>query len=313
MSSARRVEREILEWIKFLLEIIFGCLMSVVYITKEILALVIPTKSKSLVGQHVLVTGAGRGLGREICLRLVKEGTKLTCVDVCLKGAEETAAMCNAIRPGCATARYCDITDRAQIKELVAAVPAVDVLINNAGIVSSADILSVTDEHIERMMQVNVMAHFWTIRAFLPGMISRQRGHIVGVASAASFTAAANIAPYTATKYAVTGMMASLREEFRHFHPEIKITTIHPFFISPPPSSLDHWDKTSRLPEVSASHVADRTVRGIKKEKVTVTIPHHLYFLLMLLQVIPTAAGDMWRDMFYAKINPIDKAKVKSS
>lgn len=107
------------------------------------------------------VTGAARGLGREICLRLVKEGTKLTCVDISTKGVLETAEMCNALRAGCATGKLCDITDRKQISKLVSEVPPVDILINNAGIVDSSSILEGTDAGIERMVQVNVMAQFW--------------------------------------------------------------------------------------------------------------------------------------------------------
>ncbi|XP_066906727.1 epidermal retinol dehydrogenase 2 [Halyomorpha halys] len=313
MSSSKRVETDILEWVKLIFEFIYGCLLSLFYIIMEVVELIVPTKSKSLTGQHVLVTGAGRGLGREICLRLVQEGVKLTCVDVSLATAEETAALCNATRPGCAAAAYCDIADKHQVSKLAEQLPPVDILINNAGIVSSASVLEVTEEHIERLMQVNILAQFWTIRAFLPGMIARGRGHVVGMASAASFTAAANIALYAASKYAVAGMMSSLREEFRHFHPEIKTTTVHPFFITPPPSSVEHWDKTSRIPDVSAVTVAEKTVEGIKKDKVTVTVPSYLYFLLLVLQFLPSSAGEYWRDMFYAKINPLEKRKTKAT
>ncbi|XP_014257096.1 epidermal retinol dehydrogenase 2-like [Cimex lectularius] len=309
--SKKRFERDVLEWTKFVFEMLWGVIVTAGLIIKEIFELVVSSKSKSLVGQHVLVTGAARGLGREICLRLIREGCSMTCVDVMLEGAKETAAICNAVRSGCAKAKLCDITDRESIKRLLKDIPPVDVLINNAGIVSSADILEVTDEHIEKMMAVNVMSHFWTIRAFLPGMIERGRGHIVAIASAAAFTSAANIAPYTATKYAVTGMMASLREEFRRAHPQIKTTTIHPFFITPPPSSVEHWNKESRIPDVTAGQTADMTVMGIKKEKITVTVPAHLYFLLLLLQMLPSAAGELWRDMFYANINSLDK-KIKA-
>ncbi|KAK9508516.1 hypothetical protein O3M35_006056 [Rhynocoris fuscipes] len=107
-------------------------------------------------------------------------------------------------------------------------------------------------------------------------------------------------------------MMASLREEFRWYHPEIKTTSVHPFFIAPPASSVEHWDKQSRLPDVTAPYVAEMTVKGIKEERQTVTVPSHLYFLLWLIKILPSPAGEMWRDMFYAKINSLDN-KVKSS
>lgn len=107
------------------------------------------------------ITGAARGLGREICIQLAKEGCTITCIDIILAGAKETAKLCNEIKSNCAEAHLCDITDRRKVAELVKLVKPVDVLINNAGIVSSADIMEVSDENIERMMNVNVMAQFW--------------------------------------------------------------------------------------------------------------------------------------------------------
>uniref|UniRef100_T1HW39 Uncharacterized protein n=1 Tax=Rhodnius prolixus TaxID=13249 RepID=T1HW39_RHOPR len=111
---------------------------------------------------RITITGAARGLGREICIRLAKEGCTITCIDIILAGAKETAKLCNEIKSNCAEAHLCDITDRRKVAELVKLVKPVDVLINNAGIVSSADIMEVSDENIERMMNVNVMAQFWT-------------------------------------------------------------------------------------------------------------------------------------------------------
>ncbi|KAL1115999.1 hypothetical protein AAG570_005494 [Ranatra chinensis] len=218
-----------------------------------------------------------------MCVRLAREGcSRVTCLDVDLEGARETARLVEAAG-GRAGHAKCDVTRRDQLASLLSSLPPVDVLINNAGIVSGAPILQVTDEQIDNMIGVNLMAHFHTIRAVLPSMLKRGGGHIVGISSAAAFTAAANIAPYAATKYAVTGMMYSLREEMRKFHPEIKVTSVHPFFISPPPHCLEHWQKKSRIPDVSATEVADKTVEGIKRNKATVVVPSYLYHLLVLL------------------------------
>ncbi|BES99388.1 Dehydrogenase [Nesidiocoris tenuis] len=312
MTSPKRLERELIDWIKFLAELIYGLVLTVFYIIKEIIDLTVPPRQKSLQGEHVLVTGAARGLGREICLRLVREGCKISAVDILEDQVRETVALCNAMRPNCATAYLYNITDKKQIEAMVSELEPVDILINNAGIVSGSSILEVTDQQIQTMFDVNVMSHFWTIRAFLPGMIERGKGHIAATASAAAFTQAENIAPYTATKYAVTGMMLCLREEFRRAHPEIKITTLHPFFITPAASSPEHWTVNSRLPDVTAAQSADFMVDGIKKEKVTVTVPRHLYFLLQALSWLPTPAGEIWRDIFYARIDSLEKKNGKT-
>lgn len=86
---------------------------------------------------------------------------------------------------GEAWAYHCNVMDNEAVREVAAKVQSevgkVDILINNAGIVSGKFITELSDEHITRTMGVNVLSHFWTIKAFLPAMISSNRGHIVTV------------------------------------------------------------------------------------------------------------------------------------
>jgi len=91
----------------------------------------------------------------------------------------------------------------------------VTVLINNAGIVTGRPLLESPDHLIELTMKVNAMAHFWTIKAFLPAMIARQHGHIVSIASSAGHAGVPGLGDYCASKYAAVGFNESLRLQLR--------------------------------------------------------------------------------------------------
>lgn len=114
------------------------------------------------------MTGAGRGLGREMSYQLAKEGAKVVCVDINAEGVKETADVINGGRTGAdagADFYTTNVAEPSQVNELAKAVEEkwgkVDVLINNAGIVASAPLMDTTDEQIKRMIDVNLVSHFW--------------------------------------------------------------------------------------------------------------------------------------------------------
>ncbi|XP_052832104.1 retinol dehydrogenase 10-B [Octopus bimaculoides] len=89
----------------------------------------------------------------------------------------------------------------------------VDILVNNAGIVTGKNLLDCTDQDIIKTMQVNVLAHFWTIKAFLPKMIERNSGHIVTISSTAGVIGVNKLTGYCASKFACVGLDEALRSE----------------------------------------------------------------------------------------------------
>lgn len=119
------------------------------------------------------MTGAGRGLGREMSFQLAKEGAKVVCVDINAEGVKETSDMINDGRTGediVSNYYTTNVADTDAVNELAAAVEKkwgkVDVLINNAGIVASAPLMDVTDDQIRRMLDVNLVSHFWVSAFF---------------------------------------------------------------------------------------------------------------------------------------------------
>lgn len=94
--------------------------------------------------------------------------------------------------------------------------------------------LQQSPDELEKMFDINVLAHYWILREILPRMIERNDGHIVTVCSAAGLIPTRNLAAYSGTKHAVHGFIESLKEEIRHDprKPNIRFTTVYPYACS---------------------------------------------------------------------------------
>ena len=105
---------------------------------------------------------------------------------------------------------------------------------NNAGVVSAKPIVELSDQMVERTLAVNTMAHFFTVKEFLPEMIANKRGHIVTVASMAAFGGIPQLADYAASKSGAFMADESLRHEMNKAgHSNyIKTTCCCPYFIN---------------------------------------------------------------------------------
>ena len=166
------------------------------------------TADAALAGRTALVTGASRGLGRAIALRLAAAGAAVA-VNY-RERAEAAGAVVREIEAqgGRSLAVRADIADAAGVREMVArvtsALGAVDVLVNNAGVSHRGDLGDADDEQIEEMRRINVDGVVAVTRAVVDGMKARRFGRIVNVASIAALgTAMAGTTFYAATKAAV--------------------------------------------------------------------------------------------------------------
>lgn len=167
-------------------------------------------------GRVAVVTGGGRGIGAEVARRLAREGA---AVAVAARSEEEIGALAGELRGSGvrAVGVPCDVTDEGSVAALAREVEAqlgpADVLVNNAGIASSAPLARITLQEWNRIFTVNATGTFLCTRAFLPGMMERGRGRVVNVASIAGVTGARYIAAYAASKHAVVGLTRSAATE----------------------------------------------------------------------------------------------------
>ncbi|NWI55029.1 DHB11 dehydrogenase, partial [Calyptomena viridis] len=198
--------------------------------------LFVPVKRKSVSGELVLITGAGHGVGRATALEFAKRQSRLVLWDISKHGVEETAAECK--RLGATVQTFVvDCSKREEIystaEKVKKEIGDVTILVNNAGVITAADLLSTQDHQIERMFEVNILAHIWTTRAFLPAMMNSNYGHIVTVASAAGHCVTSFMVAYCSSKFAAVGFHKALTEELSTLGKDgIKTTCLSPVFIN---------------------------------------------------------------------------------
>lgn len=146
-----------------------------------------------------LVTGAGRGIGRAITLRLAREGYSVVAVDLDGDAAEKVAAEVGG------RAAACDVTDTSAVAELSASVSELAVLVNNAGIFPPAPIATVDPDQFRKVMDVNVLGPLILTQAFLP-QLSTAHGAVVNIASMAAKLPVPGTAAYSPSKAAVLSL-----------------------------------------------------------------------------------------------------------
>jgi len=248
-----------------------------------------------IAGRHALVTGGASGIGRLMAKKLAALGGRVSIWDINAANLEAVVAELRAI-PGCQAQGFvCDVSDRAQVyaraDETTAAAGPVDILINNAGVVSGKDFLDLPDEKIEATFDVNVLALFWTGKAFLPSMISRGSGHIVTIASASGLIGVARLGDYSASKWAAIGFDESLRAELRTIAPHVITTVICPYYINTGMFRGVRSRFPFLLPILEEDYVAEQVVRSIRTNKRRLIMPW-LVHVVPVIRFLPVGLFD---------------------
>jgi 2-keto-3-deoxy-L-fuconate dehydrogenase len=160
-----------------------------------------------LKGKVCVVTAAGQGIGAATARAFASEGATVWATDI-------DEAKLKALA-GDATTRRLDVLDKAAIAALAKEVGTADVLFNCAGFVHHGTVLDATDAEWQRGFDLNVRSMFWTIQAFLPGMVAKGSGSIINMSSAASSVKGAALRfVYGSTKAAVIGLTKSVAVDY---------------------------------------------------------------------------------------------------
>jgi NAD(P)-dependent dehydrogenase (short-subunit alcohol dehydrogenase family) len=232
----------------------------------------------------VAITGGARGIGRAIATELARAGARVGIGDVDLGAAEETAAALE----GEVHAFEVDVTDRSSMEAFVDGVEErlgpLDVMVNNAGILLVGPFLEEDDGATERQFAVNLMGVVHGMRVALPRMRDRGRGHLVNIASTASWVSPPGEVSYAATKHAVLALTDGVREELDGSG--VHLTGVFPGLVD---TELAKGTKPPRGSKwISPDDVARAVVAAIRDPKPDVFVPRDLAFTARLARVVPT-------------------------
>ncbi len=199
--------------------------------------------------QVAIVTGAGRGIGNAIALRLASEGARIAVVSRTEINANRTAEEINSKYAGLAKAYAVDVADHAAVKVLAALILAdfsrIDILVNNAGLTRDGLSMRMSEEDWDVVIDTNLKGAFNFIQAVERPMIKQRSGRIINIASVAGLMGNAGQANYAASKAGLIGLTKTIARELASRN--ITSNAVAPGFIS--------TDMTEVLPDEVKSTV----------------------------------------------------------
>jgi NAD(P)-dependent dehydrogenase (short-subunit alcohol dehydrogenase family) len=265
-----------------------------------------------LTGKSALVTGAASGIGRETALAFARAGADLVVCDVNEGGLEEVAAAIRGLGRTVLSRRV-DVAKADEVRAFADAVhaerPAVDILMNNAGVAVGASFADTTLEDWEWLLSINLWGVIHGCHFFLPAMIRRGwGGHVVNVASAAGYLATAQLTAYATTKFAVVGLSEALRDELVSYG--IGVTTVCPGIINTPITTsarmrgADAAAKRKAIVDVyrrrnyGPERVASNILKAIAKKRPVAPISPEAWVMYFMKRLAPGLTARMNRALY---------------
>jgi NAD(P)-dependent dehydrogenase (short-subunit alcohol dehydrogenase family) len=228
-------------------------------------------------GKNVVITGAGSGLGRALALNLAGKGCRIGIADMNAEGAAETLAMVECAG-GSGEIFEIDVSKPEKVEEMAEYFfrewGGVDLLINNAGVVSVGFVGDIKLEDWQWLFGVNFWGMLYGCHSFIPRMKAQKGGHILNVSSAAGLLCMMEMAPYNTAKAGIISLSETLRWELS---PEkIGVTVLCPMFFDThllddmrytDPFECDFARSTFDHARMTADEVAAKAIKAVEKNK----------------------------------------------
>jgi short-subunit dehydrogenase len=251
-----------------------------------------------IAGSTALLTGATGGIGQAIARALAARGARLL---VSGRREAELSALAEDVD---GQAIVCDLAVRGEVERLAAQASEapVDLLVANAALPASGLLGELSQEQIERMLDVNLRAPIALARSLAPGMVARGRGHLVFVSSLSGKAAAPASSIYSATKFGLRGFALGLREDLRAS--PVGISVVAPGFIRDAGMFADTGVKLPPgVGTKSPTDVAEAVVRAIESDRAEIDVaPLGLRVGAAFASVAPGIAGRAGQLMGSARI-----------
>jgi NAD(P)-dependent dehydrogenase (short-subunit alcohol dehydrogenase family) len=280
-------------------------------------------------GKTVLITGGSRGLGLALGREFVSRGA---CVAICARDVDELErASSDLVRPGRPVlALPCDVSKMEEVGRMVEAVHehfgAIDVLVNNAGVIEVGPVETMTMADYEEALDINLRGPLHTMLAVIPEMRQRGEGRIVNITSIGGKIAIPHLTPYTTSKFALVGLSKAMRAELAK--DGIVVTTVCPglmrtgsprnaIFKGQHRSEYAWFSISDSLPllTVSAERAARRIISACQRGEAEVIFPIQAKLAAMFDTIAPelTAALLGFVNRLLPAAGGVGSARVKGS
>ncbi|MFJ5550095.1 SDR family NAD(P)-dependent oxidoreductase [Streptomyces sp. NPDC093225] len=216
-------------------------------------------------GSNVLLTGATGGIGGALAAGLASHGARLT-----VTGRRADALKAAADAHG-ARAVVADLAVRTDVARLAETCADTDVLVANAALPASGDLLDYTEDQLDRALDVNLRAPVLLTRLLLPHMVARGRGHVVLVGSISGKAASRSTSLYNATKFGLRGFALALRQDLAGTG--VGVSLVQPGFVRDAGMFADTGAATPNgIRTVAPGQVAEAVVRAVRRDLCEVNV-----------------------------------------
>lgn len=253
-------------------------------------------------GKTVLITGASSGIGQAIAEVLAPSGARIGLLGRDAERLTKVAEQCRERGAAMVATARCDIVDCAAtsmaVRELETQLGPCDVMIASAGIHRFSNALCFDAVTANEVIATNVGGVFSAFGAVLPGMVTRNRGHLVAISSIAGIISLPMVAAYSAGKAAVNTACRSLRTDLRHT--QVGITTVLPGFVDTP--LLGDHDRSNISNILKPQDVAERILRAVERRRDTVAFPFKTWLMAWIADKLPQRLYNrMWDSLIKVK------------
>lgn len=260
----------------------------------------------ALLDGNVLITGATGGIGHAIARAFAGKGARMILTgrraDVLEPLAHEVGGQAIA----------CDLSRREDVEELLDSAGDIDVLVANAALPGTGALTELTQEQIDRMLEVNLRAPIALARGLAPAMISRSSGHMVFISSLSGKAAGPASAIYSATKFGLRGFALSIREDLRPFG--VGVSVVLPGFIREAGMFAESGVALPRgVGTKTPAQVAEAVLRAVERNRAEVEVaPLALRLGASFAALAPELAATISRRMGSEKVSADLAAGQKS-
>ena len=263
----------------------------------------------AILGAATAITGAAGGIGRALAIELAARGSDLALADRDEAGLQAAAAEIASKHRVKVTVHRVDVGEPGQItgfaQDAVAAHPALNILVNNAGVALLGKFSEIDQAQMDWLMNINFWGVVHATRAFLPHLATRSEAHIVNLSSIFGIVAPPGQTAYASAKFAVRGFSESLRHELQAAQSPVRLSVVHPGGIATNivrnsrtgsgiadnarrSEAIERFDQIAKTTPQAA---ARRIIKGVEKNEPRILIGSDARFMDFLQRLRP---GTYW-------------------